>query len=122
MIDYVSKPQRGISGDNRGETVMERYTEIANGDYELSEKMASGILDRDTILDYLVYAIKFMSQVGILIGAIRIIYAGYCYATQIFAGQSGKGNEAIKNALLGVIIIVFSYAIMKLLTAAFLGS
>ena len=76
----------------------------------------------DTILDYIVYLVRFLSQVGIVIGVIMIIYAGYLYATSIFSPSNmTKGKSAITNAIIGVLVVAFSYAIMKLLTSAFLS-
>ncbi|MEI8091155.1 MAG: hypothetical protein WCG98_02665 [bacterium] len=84
--------------------------------------MASGIMTRETLLDYVVYIVRFLSQIGLVIGALMIIYAGYLYATSVFSGGNvAKGNTAIKNAIIGVIVVAFSYAIMKLLTSAFLS-
>jgi hypothetical protein len=51
-----------------------------------------------------------------------IIYAGYLYASSIFESWNmAKGKTAITNAIIGVLVIAFSYAIMKLLTSAFLS-
>ena len=38
----------------------------------------------DTLLNYVVYLMRFLNQIGILIGAIMILYAGYLYATSVF--------------------------------------
>lgn len=89
----------------------------------LSAQMASGIFTWDTLLDYLVYLIKFLSQLGIFIGACFIVYAWYLYATSFMtsdASATSSWNKAIKNAIVGVLVITFSYAIMKAITAAFL--
>lgn len=89
---------------------------------KVGDQLASGIMTRDTLLDYVVYLVRFLSQIGIVIGVIMIIYAGYLYATSIFsAGNMTKGKSAITNAIIGVLVIAFSYAIMKLLTSAFLS-
>jgi hypothetical protein len=89
---------------------------------EIGNQMASGIMTRDTLLDYVVYLVRFLSQIGIVIGVVMIIYAGYLYATSVF-NPSGisKGKSAITNAIIGVLVVAFSYAIMKLLTSAFLS-
>ena len=50
-----------------------------------------------------------------------IIYAGYMYATEIFGGKSGEGKKAITNAIIGILVISFSYAIMKILVSAFIS-
>ncbi|MEI7562312.1 MAG: hypothetical protein WCJ39_00930 [bacterium] len=87
----------------------------------MGEQMASGVMTRNTLLDYIVYVVSFLSQIGLLIGGIMIIYAGYLYATEIFGGKPAEGKKAITNAIIGVLVISFSYAIMKLLTSAFLS-
>lgn len=106
--------------------VWDEYNKAANdlqATKDLWAQMASGIFTRDTLLDYLAYLIKFLSEVGIFVWACFIVYAGYLYATSIFNSDSGatsKGNTAIKNAIIWVLVITFSYAIMKAITAAFL--
>ncbi len=88
----------------------------------VGDQLASGILTRDTLLNYVVYLVRFLSQIGLLIGVLMIIYAGYLYASSIFApGNMSKGKSAITNAIIGVLVIAFSYAIIKLLTSAFLS-
>ena len=84
--------------------------------------MASGIMTRETLIQYVIYLIRFISQIGLVIGVVMIIYAGYLYATSIFnASGMSKGKSALTNAIIGVLIVVFSYAIMKILTSAFLS-
>lgn len=107
---------------SQGGSVRDKYNDQAqkmNG--QVGNQLASGIMTRDTLLDYVVYLVRFLSQVGLLIGGLMVIYAGYLYATQIF-GSSDKGaKDAIKNAIIGILIIAFSYAIMKLLTSALIS-
>jgi hypothetical protein len=83
--------------------------------------MASWIMTRDTLLDYMVYLVKFLSQLWLLFWASMIIYAWYIYASSIFRWwDASKWKTAISRAIIWVVIITFSYAIMKLLTSAFL--
>jgi hypothetical protein len=83
--------------------------------------MATGIMSWKTILDYIVYLVRFLSQIGLVIGALMIIYAGYQYATYIFTGKgTTEGKKAIQYAITGVLVIIFAYAIMRLFTALFL--
>lgn len=87
----------------------------------LAAQMASGVFTWDTLLDYLVYLVKFLSEAGIFVWACFIIYAWYLYATNVFTGKDpSSANKAIKNSILWVVIITFSYAIMKAIAAAFL--
>jgi hypothetical protein len=82
--------------------------------------MATGIMNWDTILDYVVYLVKFLSQLGLLIGACMFIYAGYMYATQIMWGDEGKGKNAMKYAIIWVVVLSFSFALLKILTNMFI--
>lgn len=106
--------------------VWDKYNEKAaelQKDWDLWAQMASGVFTWDTLLDYLAYLIKFLSEVGIFVWACFIVYAWYLYATSIFNSDSwatSKWNTSIKNAIIWVIVITFSYAIMKAITAAFL--
>lgn len=102
--------------------VWEKYNTVVAEKRNLSDQLSSGIMDWTTILDYFARFIKYLSQLGIFIGSCFVIYAGYVYATAIFQnnGKVSDGNTAIKNAILGVIVITFSYAIMKGVMAAFL--
>ena len=88
----------------------------------LGDAFASGVFTRSLVLDYVVYVVQFLSQIGLLIWAVMIIYAGYIYASSVFSGkEAGAGNKAITNAIIWVLVIVFSYAIMKLITSAFIS-
>jgi hypothetical protein len=103
--------------------VRKTYNEQAkNLSGSVGDQIASGIMTRDTLLDYVVYLVRFLSQIGIFIGVMMIIYAWYLYASTIFnPWNMSKGKSAITNAIIGVFVIAFSYAIMKLLTSAFLS-
>jgi len=101
--------------------VRDKYREISEDTSRtLWDKMASGIMDRDTILDYVVYLVKFMSQLGLLIGALMFIYAWYMYATQIMWWDEGKWKKAMTNAIIWVVVLSFSFAILKIVTNMFI--
>ena len=73
-------------------------------------------------MNYVVYLVRFLSQIGLVIGVLMIIYAGYLYASSVFdPSNMSKGKSAISNAIIGVLVVAFSYAIIKLLTSAFLS-
>jgi hypothetical protein len=55
----------------------------------------------------------------LLIGALMIIYSWYTYATAVFSGGNAS-NDPIKFAVYGILVIAFSYAIMRILMSAFL--
>lgn len=104
-------------------SVRDTYNKKANSlSWSVGDQLASGIMTRETLLDYIVYLVRFLSQIGLVIGVAMIIYAGYLYATSIFsASNMSKGKSALTNAIIGVVVIAFSYAIMKILTSAFLS-
>jgi len=75
----------------------------------------------DTILDYAAYLVKFLANIAIVIGSATVIYAGYLYVMAGYNGdQSAQANSAIKYAVIGIVIVIFSYAIMRILISAFL--
>lgn len=129
ILPEVAKPEE-LSGDvskigGEAGKVRDNYNEQAKkyeDDNKLGEAMATGVMTRNTILQYIVYLVKFISQIGLVIGSAMIIYAGYSYATNIFGGKTSDGNSAIKYAIIGILVISFAYAIMKIFTSAFLWS
>jgi hypothetical protein len=49
-----------------------------------------------------------------------IIYAWYKYATGVFTWDASKSwKDAIKWAIYGLLIVIFSYSIMKILLSMF---
>ena len=88
----------------------------AHDDLNFSEKWAWGILEIDDIVNYLVLVVQFLSQLGLVVWVIFIMYAWYKYMLSIFNWWKVP-SSTLKNAIIGVIIVVFSYAIMKILTS-----
>ena len=87
----------------------------------LGEQFASGIMNRDTILCLMAQVVSFVSNLALVVWALMIIYAGYLYATSVFnGGNVGKWADAIKRAIIGIVVVIFSYAILNLLINAFL--
>ncbi len=84
-------------------------------------RFASGIFNRDSILDYAAYLVKFVANIALVVGSLMVIYAGYLYVTSMYMGDaSGKADGAIKWAAIGIAVIIFSYAVMRILISAFL--
>ena len=105
-------------------TAIERYTTIAK-DYEkkwdVAKAMQTWIMGRNTLIQYVVYIMKFLSQLGLLIWGIMMLYAGYQYATTIFwYGSPSNAKAAMKNAIIWIIVIIASYAILRGLMSLFL--
>jgi hypothetical protein len=88
----------------------------AHGDLSFRERVFWWILEIDDLLNYMVFIVKFLSQLWMLIWVIFIMYAWYKYMLTVF-GQWKDASSTLKNAIIWVIIIIFSYAIMKILTS-----
>ena len=107
-------------------TVRDRYNNQAknydrgtNGRPDTGASFATWIFSWETIIEYIVYIIKFISQIWLLVWVVMIIYAGYKYATAVFSGKT-PSPDIIKDAIMWVLVVIFAYAIIKALTAAFL--
>lgn len=80
------------------------------------EQLATWIMNRDTILNYLTFIIKFLSQLWLLVWTIFIMIAWYKYVVSLFNWWKVP-SESVKNAIIWIIIVIFSYAIMRILTS-----
>lgn len=85
-------------------------------DLNLFERLASWILEIEDIMDYLVLVVKFLSQLWLIVWMVFIMYAWYQYIISVFNWWKVPSNT-IKNAIIWVIIVIFSYAIMRFLTS-----
>jgi len=105
------------------QTVWEAYNKKAEelkSSKDVWWAFASGIFSWDLIFQYFKYLAKLLSQIGLVIGAWMIIYAGYKYVIGVFTQDTAKsGKDAIKGAIYGLLIVIFSYAIMRILLAMF---
>lgn len=106
-------------------SVRDRYNKVVDSSEkwgyknDVGAQFATWIFSWDGVLSYFVYIVRFISQIGLVIGAGMIIYTGYKYASAVFSGKS-PSMSMITIAIEGILVIVFSYAIMRALTAAFL--
>lgn len=97
--------------------VWDKYNEIAaSDDFTTSQQLSSWIMNRDTILNYLTFIIKFLSQLWLLVWTIFIMIAWYKYVVSLFNWWKVP-SESVKNAIIWIIIVIFSYAIMRILTS-----
>ena len=100
---------------SHGWKVWDNYLQAAE-DLTTSEQIASWIMNRNTILNYLTFIVQFLSQLWLLVWAGFIMYAWYKYMLSVF--NWGKTpSSTLKNAIIWVIIVIFSYAIMRILTS-----
>ena len=89
---------------------------LASKDLSFNERLLSWILTRDDIPFLLTLFVHFLSQLWLAVWMIFIMYAWYKYIFSVFNGWQVPRNS-IKNAIIWVIIIIFSYAIMRILTS-----
>lgn len=115
----VSETNTDITNTSSGEHVRDIYNDKAKV-LNTEEQVVTGVMTRDTIFNYLVVVLKFLSQGGLLVWGLMFVYTGYKYIMSIITGDGEPSKNNIKYAIYGILIIIFSYAIMRLLTRAFL--
>ena len=95
--------------------VWDNYNEKADN-LTTNQQVASWIMNWSTIMNYLVFVVQFLSQLWLAVGVLFIMYAWYKYMVSVFNG--GKlPTETVKNAIIWVIVVIFSYAILKTMTS-----
>lgn len=98
--------------------VMEKYRKAADEmDKNASpgEQIGAWIMSRNTIYNYLVFFVQYLSQLWLVVWVIFIMYAWYRYMTSVFTWKSAP-TDVLSNAIIWVLIVIFSYAIMRILT------
>lgn len=101
--------------------VWEKYEVNAQAmEADLWWQFATWIMTWNTLINYARYLVNFMSQMALVMWALMIVYAWYLFWMWVYLSDTQKWKSAIKNALIWVFIVIFSYAIMKILTWAFL--
>jgi hypothetical protein len=112
----ISKVNESIDAIWRtGKNVWNEYNRVASW-LSTSQQIASWIMNRDTIMNYLVFIVQFLSQLWLVVWFGFIMYAWYKYMLSVFSWWKTP-SSAIKNAIIWIIIVIFSYAIMKTLTS-----
>ena len=87
---------------------------------DLWAALSSGIVTRDTILILVTRVVKIISQMWLVVWSGMFIYAWYLYWASVFWwDQTSKANDAMKNAVIWLVIIIFSYAINRIVLFAF---
>lgn len=103
-------------------SVRENYNKKAanlgkDKDKWLANQINSGIMNWDTLLNYIVYLAKFIGQLWLLVAAFVLMYLGYEKAMKVFSFGDSKISMVIK----GLIVIIWAYFIVKFLYNAFLS-
>lgn len=90
-------------------------------DKDLWSQIASWIVTWDTIMLIVTRIVKFVSNAALVVWSLMVIYAGYLYIMSAIAGdQTWKANEAIKDAIIWIVLVIFSYAIQAFVIEAFI--
>jgi len=109
--------------------VMENYKNIAywerNPDWtrkwtqlpDLWDQLASWIMTRDTLLDYVTYIVRFLLQLWLLIWAIVMIYLWYKKITEF---RDFKPMW-LKYVIMWIAVLAFAYVIIKTLVSMFIS-
>lgn len=87
-------------------------------DMSVWDQLASGIMNRDTILNYCVYIAKFLWEIALLAWAVAIIFLWYKKITKNIFWDTPKW---ILLVIIWLLIIIFAYAIIKLIRYAFIS-
>ena len=75
----------------------------------------------NTIFWLLTQVVKFVANAALIVGSMTVIYAGYLYTMSVYTGDNaGKAKTAITTAIKGIVIVIFSYAILRIVIFAFL--
>lgn len=102
---------------NTGNKVWDTYNQKAS-ELKTSQQIASWIMNRDTIMNYLVFIVQFLSQLWLVVWVWFIMYGWYRYIISVFEWwRTDKAKPAITNAIIWVIVVIFSFAIMRILTS-----
>ena len=99
--------------------VWDKYNTAANELWKngkTDSQVASWIMNWDTVMNYLVFIVQFLSQLGLVVWAAFIMYAGYKYIVILFEWWKVP-SATVKNAIIWILVVIFSYAIMKILTS-----
>jgi hypothetical protein len=121
LVDQVGGKQWVGPSLVTGDTVRERYNQAAVlTDQSIGNQLSTGILTRDSILDIVAYAVRKLSELALLIGWLTIVYAGYLYSMSVRQWSVWEANSAIQNAVIGILVIIFSYSLIRIISGAFL--
>ena len=110
------------SGNNAIEAIWKTWWKVwyefnkAAEELTTQQQIATWIMNWNTIMNYLVFIVQFLSQLWLVVWFGFIMYAWYKYMLSVFSWWKTP-SSAIKNAIIWIIIVIFSYAIMKTLTS-----
>lgn len=98
--------------------VRENYKNISQSNtLWLWEQFASGIMNWDTIIDYVAYLAKFLGQLALLAWAVCFIIFWYKKATEHLKWSWSNLGKIITWLL----VVIFSYVIIRIIRSMFLS-
>lgn len=97
----------------------EKNTNLMQKKWDLWWQIQWWFINISTILSFLAYLIRLISNIAIVAWAFFVIRWWYEYALQTFGGKA-KTTEYIKNVFIGIFIMSFAYGIIKILAFTFL--
>jgi len=103
--DGVSAPVFSGEGIQGGATLVQEKIEGSN----------LGIAEGGSLMDSIIFVIKYLLIFAGIIALIAFLYAGFLYITS-FGGDVEDAKNSMINAAIGIIIIIFSWVIIVFLT------
>lgn len=103
-----------VNDISSGWHVREQYRSKSSG-LSLGDQFASGVMTRDTILDYSAYILKFLSQLALLAWAAMIIFFGYKNAIWKWT------MSTLWHVILWILVVIFSYVIIRTIWYMFIA-
>ena len=98
--------------------VWQRYNEKAEN-LSLWDQFATGIMTRDTLLDYATYLVRFIGQIALFVAALAIIFLWYKKATTILT-EWWKSTALVK-VISWLLVVIFAYVIVKTVVSMFIS-
>ena len=95
---------------------------LAAAQFEIPEGTASGLPNQTSITDILIVIINILLAIAGLVAVIFLIVGGFRYIT---AGGNEEASDSAKktivNAIIGIVIIILSFVIVRVISNALTG-
>ncbi|MBU1908283.1 hypothetical protein KKF59_04140 [Patescibacteria group bacterium] len=85
---------------------------IPNLEFATILQPTQGILEIPFLAQYIAAAAQYLVGISIIAAAIMIVYGGFLYITGNIAPTITRGKEIIRDAIIGLVIILGSYTIL----------
>lgn len=115
IIPKWNNPGQTVEEINSGWNVWKIYREKSEAWMSLWDQFATGVMTRDTILDYAVYIMKFLWQLALLVGAVMLVYFWYQKAIAKWT------NSALVHLIIWIFVVIFAYVIIRTIWYMFIA-